>query len=488
METQCTNISKSLKESVRNLYYSNEIQGRLKSIQGMIVRMAQTHLQSIWIKKLLDSLEKFIKNLANSNSSNIKVYLEEIENEILSCLVVDLNIPSAFYQSIMKELASPDGSSLKLSKLFPKFISNYLRKKLIQQSVARGDFEHDAKSLFDSFQIPYNYYVSSLANKYFGNEYTYNLHYLENFMELFFGSYKNYKFYVKIAKCLEQLTFKFPSEQLFPVNYDITLTVPNKAYTGNKPTLVQDQKFCVTPPGLQSENYRRDQLVIFGRHKAADIQFPPDDSSIDYAAFILINTDTNVFAMDISKKQNCGIKIDNNVPFSLGKEMLINLAKTQTFHIEDIRFEIAAPISGESETTLFFNDDEGQMHSFITLECIEGIYKGNKFQMTTKTRDPNTRKLNHMFGCGGGGEAPDMFIPKESGVSRKHIELIFNENDQSWEVVDFRSTTGTYIYLKNNLQFKNRDYSRAFPIFKEVAQYSNRTILVGKYVFFIMIT
>lgn len=454
----------------------------------MIVRIARTHLQSLWINKLLESLNKFIQNLANSNSSNIQVYLKEIENETLSCLVADLTIPAAFYNNIINQLVSPDGRDLKLSKQLPKFIAMYLRMKFNQVNVARGDFEHDARVLFTSFQIPYNFYVVCLANKYFGSEFTYNLEHLENFLELFFGSFKNYKFYVKIAKCVEQVAPILANSHLFPAEYNITLTVPNKAYTGNQQKIVQDQTFNVKPPGISSHSYRGDQLVIFGRHKGADIQFPPDDRSIDYAAFILINTATNVLALDISKKQNCGIKIDNGIPFTLSKEMLINLAKTQTFHIEEIKYEAAAAVNGESEATFHYDENEEQMNSIIIMECVEGIYNSNKFPFTTKTRDPNTKKLKHMFGCGGSGEAPDMFIPRESGVSRKHIELIFNEETQCWEVCDISSTNGTYLYLKNITQFKNREYSRVYPIFTSLAQYSNRTILVGKYVFYLMIT
>src|SRR5574343_271277 len=101
METQCIGISTALKNTIRGTYFSHSINERLKSIRGMIARISRTHLQSMWMNKLLTSLNLFIKNLERSNSNNVFEFIKNIENEILSCMVADLNIPAAFYTSIL---------------------------------------------------------------------------------------------------------------------------------------------------------------------------------------------------------------------------------------------------------------------------------------------------------------------------------------------------------------------------------------------------
>lgn len=404
METQCLNISNNLKESIKSFYYSQEITERLKSLRGMIIRISRTNLNSLWIERLLSSSNQFISELRNSNSQNIQVYMSNIENKVFSCLVTDLNIPSVFYQMIIDQIMNAQGRTLKLCELLTKFITEYLKLRFNQPSVAKGDFEQDAKVLFQSFHIPYNFYVIGLANVHFGNKYNYDLQYLENFLSLFFGSYQNYKFYVKIARCVDRIENKLKCDNFFPAEYDITLTVSNQDYKGNNRTIAQDQKFNIKPLGINSHSYRGDQLVIFGRHPGADIAFPPDDTSIDYAAFILINSDTNILAMDISKKQNCGIKIQNNTSFFINRGMLINIAKSQTFHIEEIKLESTSAPSGENAMTFEFNDDDNeQLDSNVIIECIEGTFKDYKFKFSTKTRDPNLKKISHIFGCGGGG-------------------------------------------------------------------------------------
>ena len=191
METQCLNISNNLKESIKSFYYSQEITERLKSLRGMIIRISRTNLNSLWIERLLSSSNQFISELRNSNSQNIQVYMSNIENKVFSCLVTDLNIPSVFYQMIIDQIMNAQGRTLKLCELLTKFITEYLKLRFNQPSVAKGDFEQDAKVLFQSFHIPYNFYVIGLANVHFGNKYNYDLQYLENFLSLFFGSYQN---------------------------------------------------------------------------------------------------------------------------------------------------------------------------------------------------------------------------------------------------------------------------------------------------------
>ena len=208
MEARCSSISKSLKISTQNPDRPQEINQRLQSLRGMITRISHSHLQSSWAATFLDSCKIFINNLANSNSLNIPTLVTCIENDLLRNLVSDLNIPDDLYHNILNNLINPEGRSLKLCEMLPKFISIYLKMKFNQETVARCDFENEALAVFQSFQIPYNFYVVGLANKYFQNKYSYNLKLLDLFLELFLYRLKTINFMLKLQDVLNYLQVK----------------------------------------------------------------------------------------------------------------------------------------------------------------------------------------------------------------------------------------------------------------------------------------
>lgn len=82
---------------------------------------------------------------------------------------------------------------------------------------------------------------------------------------------------------------------------------------------------------------------------------------------------------------------------------------------------------------------------------------------------------------------PDMFIPRDTGISKNHLSLNFDNYSKSWHIIDTNSANGTYLLLKSLSQFRNRDISTDIPLFQKIEQRESRTILIGRYVFFIKI-
>jgi hypothetical protein len=181
------------------------------------------------------------------------------------------------------------------------------------------------------------------------------------------------------------------------------------------------------------------------------------------------------------------MKLEEKKLYLLLKGSLINIAKTQTFHIEDIKMNSGVEDAGESPFSYVYEDDNAVVDSHVILDFIEGSYQGNKFSLTTKTRDPCNKKLVHTFGCGGGGESPDFFIPRESGIGKKHLEFRFDSVTKIWSMFDQGSVNGTYFLLKNLEEYRNKKYSGLYGIFDEVKPGAFKTLLVGRYIFFLVI-
>ena len=126
-----------------------------------------------------------------------------------------------------------------------------------------------------------------------------------------------------------------------------------------------------------------------------------------------------------------------------------------------------------------------EINSALILECLEGFYIGCIFYLNTKTNNSNTKKLKFVFGSGIGEDACDVFIPGNSGVSRKHLDLTFNQESLTWQINDTKSSNGTYLYLKNATQFRDKSYSQEYPLLEDISQSINKTIIIGKYSFLI---
>ena len=488
METQCKNIRKEIKSITKKLYLDQLLTRRLHSLSNMILRVSDTNLNSKWTNVLIDKCEIFRKELYSSDRDKIDIELTELEQETLNSLITDLQIPANQVNSIYANARLELKNVCSLDELLPKFLTLWLNSTYFTQNiVSQIDGDEYFKPLFFSFRIPYNNFVKQVAKRELttGGGYYYNSSDLNKFLSLFFGPIENYKFYVKAARIIENSGFN-NAELGLNFRYQITLTASNKNYTGKNQVIQEAQSFMVEGSGIQSPRFRSDCIVLFGRHQDADIKFPYDDTSADFLTCILINALDNVFVIDVSKKTKCGIKLENNKEYLLARGQLISMAKTVTFIVDSVEFKDAEIDLVSNTTTIYDNYDNFSQTSEVILSFIEGAYKDQKFRVSSieMAREKNSA---YILGCGGGGVTPSLFIPRETGVSRNHVSLVYKQEELSWYFIDMKSLNGTYFLFKNLTQFEQKIYSFPKPVFENLASYTGCTIMVGRYIFFLMI-
>ena len=491
MATECARIRFDLKNNLRRVAFNQYQANRLKSFSHMMLKISDTSLNTTWSNQLINKCNAFVKSLETTFSNILDQKITEMEHEIVCNLIAELKIPFSDVNNFLSEARSGLGIQYSLDELLPRFLTSWLKKtSFISNIISQADGLISLQYLFTSFNIPFNNFVKKVATKVLGlnDDFTYQTSELYNFLSLFFGSFQNYKFYVKAARIIENFPFKDLTLGS-PFRYRILLTVENKNYTGANNVLKIGQAIMSGGLGINSINTRSDGLVLFGKHPHADIVFPNDDPSVDYLNCILVNCQDNVYIIDTSKKSNCGIKLENNIYYHLEAGSLLNLAKNLTFYIDSNTFKDRNPNfdSSNQSKTFEFDDDNYSMISEVVFTCIEGVYKENTFKITNATRNPGEFKKIHVFGCGGGDKIIDFYIPRETGVSRSQLSFVYDDNELRWNVLDEGSTNGTYFLLKNKKQFEAMQPSNHRILFNSLIQGGNSTIMVGKYIFYLMI-
>jgi FHA domain len=228
--------------------------------------------------------------------------------------------------------------------------------------------------------------------------------------------------------------------------------------------------------------------VIFGRHPHSDIVFPEDEKSVDLVSLILYNFNDNYYAIDCSTRGYCGILVGKRNIIPVHQGMLISIAKTTLFHVENINHEYQSNNDLSQGDTNTWNYDEMQtfaLHSNLFLKCLDGPFKDQSFKLPTRTKSPQERKNVHIVGRGGLGYSPDLFLPTETGVGRKHCEFRFIEEENKWVLEDENSLNGTYILFKTLEEYKLKRYSNLSPIFSRISSISDCTLLISRYIFYI---
>ena len=142
--------------------------------------------------------------------------------------------------------------------------------------------------------------------------------------------------------------------------------------------------------------------------------------------------------------------------------------------------------SGEDPITYEYGYEDRTIHGIILLKCIEGCYQDHNFIFSTQEASESL-KTEHLLGCGGGGEAPDLFLPKGTGASQRHCLFTFDQN--AWWINDERSSNGTFLLIRNHEQFMANSISNAVPLFQRIPNhprgeyFDSAVILVAKYTF-----
>ena len=184
--------------------------------------------------------------------------------------------------------------------------------------------------------------------------------------------------------------------------------------------------------------------------------------------------------IDCSKKGYCGTMIVKRTPLVLETDMVINIAKTVLFAVNNISFDDNSNnprLNADFIQTYHYTVQNLLINSKLILKCLEGPYVDQCFLRSSETATV------HLVGRGGGGVAPDIYIPAEYGVSRKHLELRF-ENGY-WLLIDEESVNGTFLLIKNFNQIATQQISRPVELFSQITTQDKATILLSKYTLFI---
>ena len=439
MESQIYEIQRDLKAILKGKRFGNEIDIRMRSLCSQLVRIKDCLIQTNYIGGVFDQYRDLIRNYYMVDNTTMLNLIQNLEDAVISNLITHLKIPATAVANLIRQSRSePPNQSLDF--ILPKFLSltinHNVNVTIGNRKTTFLDFwTINMPNIFEAFQIPANDFIKCLARKILcrnatepDNTLQIGLRLIDSFMQLFFGNIKNYKFYSKISKIYSEVFSNMPKDK-WAQRIKIVPTSLRKAYQGAH-TFELGHEFIGEFLGLQTVNFRGDGLIIFGKHPHADIRFPEDEKFIDLVSLIIYNSGSNYYAVDCSTRKTayCGIKMPQNMLVPSSKNDLISLAKTVLFKIADIDFENIATNLSDSEQTYEYEQSDFKMISSITMTCLEGPYVDNTFRITTKTREAGVFKEEHILGSGGGGVAPDLYIPRESGVSRKHATLVFKEN------------------------------------------------------------
>ena len=502
METDCKALKRKLKSLVNQGIFDKGISMRMLSLANMVSRISDTMTKTIWMQDTLNDCQAFMDKIVQTTYFRIQINqdLSQIEEKVLSLLVAQLDIPPLDVQPLINEANSQLRNFCTLDSLLPKFLDLYLKKVIFKNDeIFKGDAEPQFQNLFKTFKIPFNEFAIKLAESIMcgRNQYNYSVGRLEDFLSLFFGSNENYKFYVKTARILEDIKCKNILPVGSPFRYTITLSSFNTNYKGNNRITMEEEVFECSGLAHNRDSCRNDGILLIGRHPNADIVFPPDDYSVELLSCIIINSNDGIYIVDASKASKplaplkysyCSIKLNHQKKYKFLKGQLINLGKRFTFHVEDIKMEDDnIEPKNQGTVTFSYEFDEVPKNSNIKLKCIEGLYKDENYTITTKTRNPQELKLIHIFGTGGNGIAPDFFFPSGYGVSRDHFRLEYDTNKNYWNIIDYKSTKGTYLLLKNYEQLTRRVHSGCIKLFKKNICGERNIFTVGNYFFMAII-
>ena len=506
MISKCLEVRQRLKREYKMLQLGAEIEERLDGLASQILRIQDISPAATYVSGLIVACEELIKGFRTLNSNELRNLILKVEDHTLSQILVGLGIPATSFTDLLASVRQ-NSQSQSLDIILPKFLTFNFQNSLknFQQAkiqtinkkpeMAFKDFWLLIGDTFRTFHIDQNNFSKCLAKKELCNQIheddnlcIVDLLKLENFLKLFFGKIKDYKFYSKICKVYSEYLHDL-DVNLYPKQIRIVVSTLNKVYKGENQTLNIGKEYFVDSAGIKdSPTYRGDRLIIFGKHPQSDIQFPPDEPNIDLVSLLIYNAGNNYYLVDCSKKSYCGTMIFKGKHIPLEQGMLINLAKTILFTVQESshrQVDVNSENNPNSDRTYQFSNESIVTHSDIKFEFLEGPYINQSFIRTTEVRDNSSNQLGslHKIGCGGGGEAPDIYIPSEYGISRRHADLIFE--DGHWSLVDERSTNGSFLLIKNYSQFVGRQTSTPVELFSERTSENMATLLLSKYTFFI---
>ena len=506
MELVLKAFSKDFKKVLdkRRIDKKNRISERTEErILDLIYRIkVSVHISAVrtYFNYIHKALKEFNALLKAYPEERLAKSLRRIEREIINYLATEFKIPHIHFSKLFQaSLASIEHPSI--SSLLPKFLELVIKSNLQEISpnldISYMDFKIELCKFMKLMSIDFNHFTNQVAKQVIcGNvledDFGLNINFgkVHEFFQLFFGSKQNYKFYGKINLITQSLNLK---PRNYMNNLSVNMSKTRVGYKGSTKVL-PISPMMVTNKGLEKgridpsldenqeevslENFRNDGILVFGKHHKCDVRLPADDPEADNVAMILYNSLDNYYLIDCSKKNPCCFKLFDYEDPNEGKTIhpvivqshIYSFAKKMMFVAQDISFaSFTQSDSHDGETTLHYNYDEERTHSVLKLKCLSRPYENQEFILKTSVhKKPQEMKLVHNIGSGGEiAFPPDIFIPKEKGISKIHAQIIFDPDTSSWYLADKESLNGTFRILKTEDQYLNKKPSGFCKLFKE---------------------
>ncbi|OMJ79012.1 hypothetical protein SteCoe_21041 [Stentor coeruleus] len=495
MTCEFSNLRARLKEEYNRNRFGEDINKRIRSLSSQILRIQDLNTDNTKLGKLVEIYEKLFNTFNTSKKGQLIKRITSTEDEILSLILTKLIIPSNHFVKYLRA-ARKESLQQSLDQILPKFLTIYVHAIIVNSlpkttEVTLFDFFTYITKVFIAFNFPINKFTKSIAKKYLCGAWNPDKfckvklnsfkESLEIFFSKFFGSIKNYRFYVKVNKIYSEFLENLDLERTDKRMIIIPTTV-RKDYQGVQ-TIKLNKEYIIEPMGMyDQENFRDDGMVLFGRHPDSDFVFPEDKSFVDQVSMIMYNVNNNLYLIDCSERSYCGIKIEYGKNIAFKEGALMNLSKSMLFRIDKIEYEKITNHYNASDQINEYEIEDTRMHSTIYFSCLEGLYKDINFKISTKVKNSDQIKNFFSFGFGIEDQSPDIFIPRETGISHRHCEFRY-DNENNWFLYDEKSTNGTFFLMKTYEELNSKVHSRVIQLFENNNPENFAVIMINRYTF-----
>ena len=454
---------------------------KLEEINGLL-----NFQNSEYLKKMSVSLSDQVNRLRflRFNSANSKVLVESLQR-ILDSLKRNY-IDRSFLEAELK-----NSEYCLAYLLFPTLMSNVIEAAMKNLQFNYSNFDEFLPNLvYEIFMnrddmpqsIEFNNFVSYMGNAFqeIGFKYcktfentlknllveslvepnpSFAVHDTQKVFEKIYGKFSEY---LRLKRICE---YSAKNQEFSPIMFGLVI-IPTSIPSKFKGTgfIEIGQIFnvdCFGVPG--SKRYCEDQMVVFGRvdneEDLVDIPLPPNDFSKSHLHAIIYLKPEAIYIQDTSDIGRVGIKLMSDENLKLQSGMLIMFSNCIVTKVEKIDLTVNENSQLPDEDDI--EDTQAQFSSILYLKYLTGPLKD------TTTRLKSDEKHTFAVGCGGNGNVPDLFLPRDTGVSRLHSTLTYSPQDGTWRLKDEGSTNGTFFLLKSHQQYETKEPSELYPIYSQ---------------------
>lgn len=459
--------------------------------RAMIIRLKKDHLPNyqsdielyIRIENLCNMLPEFLKLISPSFlniitnefrkvlsancKSDFSKSLLETENSIVDAITVPLKILSIDKLNYI-ELAREKTYSL--GYLLAGVITYHLAEK-IANSLNFQSIWPDLQIVYNLFHIKINLFTESLTRKILCGAYSNpdSPPLFENLSKTIFQLCSNFQDYYFIYRTSAAYDLFNPKKNhVFPEKLKVECThVANFAKSGVEWVDV-GEIFFITPFGIEKEEVlRNDRMVVFGKHRLADVKLYESDLKIQDTCMALYCDTDGYYAIDCSLSHRCMVKLSSWKKYEVSEKMVFKVAQNSYIVVR--------------KTGFFVEDDENRLGAYLDFDFLDGNFfnrgRFEPFKLNTLANGQEKQK----FTVGTGNAADFNLVSVNGEISPRHLEFLFTDN--KWFIQDLNSKNGTFKLFKNIDQLKSKDFSNRLKLFPNDENYI--TLKISKYVFYI---